>query len=97
VHAPSARPPLTSPPEDDPRRLLLRFALLRFDGAVDFDGAVRIYRTCRRTGVTPRGLVACMVAAVARRSRATLLARDAGMNRIAEPLGIDLDEASRTF
>jgi len=45
------------------RRLLLRFDLLHFDAAVDFDGAVRIYRNCRRAGVTPRG----MIAAVARR------------------------------
>ena len=79
------------------RRLLLRFDLLRFDAAVDFDGAVRIYRTCRRAGFTPRGMVDCMIAAVARRSGATLLARDADMNRIAELLGIDLDEASRTL
>ena len=79
------------------RRLLLRFDLLRFDAAVDFDGAVRIYRTCRRAGVTPRGMVDCMIAAVARRSGATLLALDADMNRIAELLGIDLDEASRTI
>ena len=76
------------------RRLLLRFDLLRFDAAVDFDGAVRIYRTCRRAGVTPRGMVDCMIAAVARRSGAAILARDTDMNRIAKILGIDLDEAS---
>ena len=76
------------------RRLLLRFDLLRFDAAVDFDGAVRIYRTCRREGVTPRGMVDCMIAAVARRSGAAILARDTDMNRIAEILGIDLDDAS---
>ena len=76
------------------RRLLLRFDLLRFDAAVDFDGAARIYRTCRRAGVTPLGMVDCMIAAVARRSGAAILARDTDMNRIAEILGIDLDEAS---
>ena len=75
------------------RRLLLRFDLLRFDAGVDFDGAVRIYRTCRRAGVTPRGMVDCMIAGVARRSGASLLARDADMNRIAELIGIDLDDA----
>lgn len=36
--------------EQDLRRLLGRFELL----AVDFDGATRIHRTGRRTGVTPR-------------------------------------------
>ena len=76
------------------RRLLLRFDLLRFDAAIDFDGATRLYRSCRRAGVTPRAMVDCMIAAVALRSGATLLARDTDMNRIAEVAGIDLDEAS---
>jgi predicted nucleic acid-binding protein len=39
--------------EADLRRLLLRFDLARFDAAVDFDGAARIHRACRRVGVTP--------------------------------------------
>ena len=51
--------------EADLRRLLLRFHLYRFDAAADFDGAVRIYRRCRQAGITPRGLVDCMIAAVA--------------------------------
>ena len=76
------------------RRLLLRFDLLRFDAAVAFDGVVRIYRTCPRAGVTPHRMVDCMIAAVARRSGAAILARDADMKRMAEILGIDLDEAS---
>jgi predicted nucleic acid-binding protein len=41
--------------EDDLRRLPLRFALVHFDAAADSDGAVRIYRRCRRADVTPRG------------------------------------------
>lgn len=76
------------------RRLLLRFDLLRFDAAIDFDGAARLYRRCRRAGVTPRGMVDCMIAAVALRSGATILARDADMNRMAGVAGIDLDDAS---
>ena len=80
--------------ESDLRRLLRRFDLLRFDAAADFDGAVRIYRRCRRGGVTPRGMVDCMIAAVAWREGATLLAHDADLGRVAEVVGIDLDEAS---
>jgi predicted nucleic acid-binding protein len=76
------------------RRLLARFGLLRFDAAADFDAAARIYRTCRRAGVTPRGMVDCMIASVVWRHGATLLAHDADMNRIANVVGIDLDEAS---
>jgi predicted nucleic acid-binding protein len=73
------------------RRLLLRFDLLRFDPAVDFDAASRIYRRCRRAGVTPRGMVDCMIASVAHRHGATLLARDADLSRVARVMGIGLD------
>ncbi len=41
----------TNDREVDLRRLLLRFALLRFDVAADFDGAVHVYRRCRSAGV----------------------------------------------
>jgi hypothetical protein len=58
--------------EHDLRRLLLRFHLHRFDAVVDFDGTIRIYRRCRQQGITPRGLVDCMIAAVAWREGATL-------------------------
>jgi predicted nucleic acid-binding protein len=76
------------------RRFLLHFALLHFDVVADFDGATRIYRTCRAVGITPRGMVDCMIAAVARRTGASLLARDADMNRIARAVSINLDAAS---
>ena len=80
--------------ESDLRRLLLRFELLRFDVMADFDGAARLYRRCRRLGVTPRGMVDCMIAAVALRRGATLLSHDADMDRLAGATGIALDEAS---
>lgn len=80
--------------ETDLRRLLLRFELLSFDAVADFDGAVRIYRRCRAAGVTPRGMVDCMIASVAWRREATLLAHDADMDRVARVIGIELDEAS---
>jgi hypothetical protein len=73
-----------------------RFDLLRFDAAADFDGAARIYRTCRRAGITPRGLVDCMIAAVAFRHGASLLARDVDLVRAADVVGIELDPASRS-
>ncbi len=80
--------------ESDLRRLLLRFELLRFDVVADFEGAARLYRRCRRAGVTPRGMVDCMIAAVALRRGATLLSHDADMDRLAGAAGIVLDEAS---
>ena len=59
------------------------------------DGAVRIYRRCRQAGITPRGLVDCMIAAVAWRHQATLLACDADLDRVARVMGLEMDEASR--
>jgi predicted nucleic acid-binding protein len=78
----------------DLQRLLARFPLLRFDPVADFDGAVRIYRTCRSQGVTPRGLIDCLIANVAMRSGATLLAHDRDLAAIAVIMDLDLDEAS---
>jgi hypothetical protein len=76
--------------ERDLRRLLARFHLLRFDPVVDFDAAARIYRRCRREGVTPRGMIDCMIASVALRSDAVLLACDADLERVAKVMGIRL-------
>jgi predicted nucleic acid-binding protein len=80
--------------EADLRRLLRRFDLLGFDAAIDFDAATRIYRACRRVGITPRGVVDCMIASVARRYRADLLALDADLRRVAAVVGVRMDEAS---
>lgn len=81
--------------ENDLRRLLLRFALQPVDPASDFEAAARIYRRCRRVGVNPRGLVDCMIAAVAWRCGATLLAQDGDLQRVADVVGIAMDESSR--
>lgn len=82
--------------ETDLRRLLLRFHLLGFDVAADFDAAASIYRRCRRAGVTPRGMIDCMIASVARRHQATLLGADVDLSRVAVVVGIDLEKASTT-
>ncbi len=80
--------------ETDLRRLLLRFALLRFDAATDFDAAVRVYRRCRAAGITPRGMIDCMITAVAWRHDATILAHDADIDRVARVVGVEIDAAS---
>jgi predicted nucleic acid-binding protein len=81
--------------ELDLRRLLLRFRLLRFEAAADFDAAARMYRRCRAVGFTPRGMVDCMIAAVAWRHGAALLAQDVDLQRLGEIVGIELDQASQ--
>jgi predicted nucleic acid-binding protein len=78
--------------EADLRRLLQRFHLYHFDAVTDFDGAVRIYRNCRQAGITPGGLIDCMIAAVALRQQATILARDIDLDRVARVVGIKLDQ-----
>jgi predicted nucleic acid-binding protein len=78
----------------DLRRLLLRFRLLPFESPTDLEGAAHVYRRCRAAGLTPRGMVDCMVAAVAQRTGASLLAQDADLARVAQVIGIELDEAS---
>ena len=78
--------------EAELRRLLGRFELLRFDPVIDFDAAARIYRRCRRVGVTPRGMVDCMIASVAVRHEAILLARDVDLVRVAEVVGLTVDD-----
>jgi hypothetical protein len=80
--------------EADLNRLLRRFALLAFDPVADFDAAARIYRRCRKVGVTPRGLVDCVIASVAWRLDASLLTSDADLVRVATVMGITMDDAS---
>jgi predicted nucleic acid-binding protein len=74
--------------ERELRRLMLSFELVRFDAVVDFDSASSIYRRCRRTGVTPRGFVDCMIAAVAARNDLRLLSADVDLERIAAVVGL---------
>ncbi|HEY5274448.1 MAG TPA: PIN domain nuclease [Acidimicrobiales bacterium] len=81
--------------EMDLRRFLLRFVLLTFDSVVDFDAAANIFGTCRRLGITPRGMMDCMIAGVALRYGATLLAFDVDMKRVADVVGIRLDPGAQ--
>ena len=72
------------------RSLLLRFPHLHFHATSDFEAAVRIYRRSRTAGFTPRGLIVCMIAAVAWRHDATIFTVDADLTRIAGLMNIGL-------
>lgn len=78
--------------ERDLRRLLGRFALLPLEPAADFATAATLYRRCRRQGVTPRGLIDCLIAAVAWRTSATLLHADQDLDRLASIAGVAVDQ-----
>lgn len=80
--------------EADLRRLLLRFELLSFDATADFDGAARIYRRCRAAGVTPRGMVdwGSHPSPGAGKQRCSPTTRT--WIRLANVIGIEIDDAS---
>ncbi len=67
---------------DDLRRLLLSFALIPCDPVADFEGAARLYRSCRAGGVTPRGLIDCLIASIAIRTSSSVLAADGDFEHI---------------
>ena len=86
----------TATRERDLRRLLSRFELLCFDPVVDFDAAARIYRSCRRAGITPRGMIDCMIVSVARRNHAELMAADIDLERVCQVVDVPIFNPART-
>ena len=75
----------------DLRRLLTSFRWIPADPVADFEGAARVYRACRAAGVTPRGLIDCMIVSIAIRSGAALLAADKDYEQIATVMPLRLD------
>lgn len=82
--------------EQELRGVLAAFPQLRFRGSADLDAGASIYRQCRRVGVTPGGLLDCVIAAIAMREGAILLTGDVGQARIAQVMPLRLDPASVT-
>lgn len=78
--------------EHDLRRLLTSFEWVPVDPVSDFEAAARLYRRCRRSGVTPRGLLDCMIATIAIRADAELLAVDGDFARMAAVCPLQLDQ-----
>lgn len=77
----------------DLRRLLTSFGWLGLDAVADFEGAARIYRQCRRRGITPLGLLDCLIVAVALRTDASMLAADRDLELMAQVVPIRLEPA----
>lgn len=76
---------------DELRQLLTSFRWLPVQPVADFEGAARVYRSCRRAGITPRGLTDCMIVSMALRSEASLLAAHDDFVQMAEVLPLRLD------
>lgn len=62
---------------------LRSFPILRLDGLDDFRLAAQLYRTARRSGVTVRKTLDCLIAAPCVRTGARLLHNDADFDRLA--------------
>ncbi len=77
----------------DLRRLLTSFRWITFDAVADFEGAARVYRSCRAAGITPRGLIDCMIVSVALRNDVALLAADRDVELMATVVPLRLDAA----
>ncbi|MEA3510878.1 MAG: PIN domain nuclease [Actinomycetota bacterium] len=78
------------------RRLLTSFRWIVADAVADFEGAAQVYRSCRSEGVTPRGLIDCMIVSIALRTDSTVLSADRDFARMAEVLPLRIDAASAT-
>lgn len=71
------------------RRLLDGFEIALIHPRDDFDSAVDIHLRCRAVGVTPRGLVDCLIAAITQRCGLPLLHADNDLAAIAAVVGIE--------
>jgi hypothetical protein len=63
---------------------LLELDVLRLEWIRDFRAAAGLYRAARKSGVTIRGTVDCLIAAVCIRENVPLLHADADFDRLAE-------------
>lgn len=65
------------------RRILLLYPILRMERLATFEHAARIYRTCRRRGLTVRKTVDCLIAALCIEEDVELFHKDADFEAIA--------------
>jgi predicted nucleic acid-binding protein len=70
--------------------LLYACEYLRSTTPSDYEAGAEIYRSCRRGGETIRALSDCVIAAVAMRCRAAVLAKDRDFEAIARHVELEL-------
>jgi hypothetical protein len=75
------------------RRLLTSFGWVPTNAGADFEGAARVYRVCRAAGLTPSGLIDCMIASIALRTDSAVLAADQDFEQMASILPLRIDSA----
>jgi predicted nucleic acid-binding protein len=72
----------------DLRRLLEAFDVELVHPRDDFEAATDLYQRCRTIGVTPRGLLDCLIAAMTARTGRQLLHHDRDLTPLAAAAGI---------
>jgi predicted nucleic acid-binding protein len=73
--------------EEDVQRVeqrLFAFPILRLERIADFRAAAGLYRAARRTGMTIRSTIGCLIAAVCIREDVPLLHSDVDFDRLAK-------------
>jgi hypothetical protein len=65
------------------RSMLTSLAWIPCDPVADFEGAARVFRLCRASGVTPRSIQDCLIATIALRADAELLTADRDFEQLA--------------
>ena len=71
-------------------RLMASLTWIRVQPESDFEAAAHIYTHCRDGGFTPRGLLDCMIAAVALRADAAVLSADKDFAHMARAIPLTL-------
>jgi len=80
----------TPPALRDLETLTAGLALLSVDITADYHDAAAIYRAARSAGRPVRRMNDCLIAAVAARTNATLVHRDADFDTIADAIPLDI-------
>lgn len=81
---------LTQEQHDRWQSMLYACEYLRSDAPSDFEAGAAVYRSCRRGGETMRGLHDCVIAAIAVRCGAAVLAQDRDFETIARHVELQL-------
>jgi predicted nucleic acid-binding protein len=78
------------------RGLLLLYPILRLERLATFEHAARLYRTCRKRGLTIRKTIDCLIAALCIEEDVELFHKDADFDAIARVASTDLSLARRS-
>jgi len=65
------------------KRYLMEFPIYRLEGVESYVSAALLYRRCRKSGITLRGVVDCLIARIAIENGLVIMHKDRDFERIA--------------